>query len=563
MKTAASARVALVLVLPVVLIVSAVFATGQVERHAALLGARRATVSGQLLTAMLDQETGARGYFETRDAVFLEPWTQGTGKYAASLAALRSLVAGDTGLTRMVAGQARLASAWHTVTASAIATLRRGGPTQSLTASLRAKQAMDRFRAANAAFSAEIGAQSRSSLAFASDIAVAVAALLAIALTWFGLMLTRRSSRREAARQRDQSELRDLLQVSESERESRKLLIRHIEKIVPGAIAAVFNRNHSDDRLEATLSESGVEVPATSPLSPSNLERLRPRSCMAVRLSRSHDHRPGDSPLLDCEICGGMRDTTVCEPLLVGGHVIGSVLVVTDGRIDEYRRIRIRESVVQATPILANQRNLKLAELRAASDALTGLPNRRAADDTLKRMVALAGRNVSPLSAILLDLDHFKTINDRYGHESGDRVLALIGRIISSTIRASDFASRFGGEEFLILLPDTDRDGAIVVAEKVRIEISRAEVPGIGGPITASMGVAVLPGDAAESDELLRKADRALYTAKESGRNRVHPPPSLPASDPSVRSSDRSVAQSDRPAPPTGQAAHARYERAR
>jgi len=94
-------------------------------------------------------------------------------------------------------------------------------------------------------------------------------------------------------------------------------------------------------------------------------------------------------------------------------------------------------------------------------------------------------------------------------------------RIISSTLRTSDFAARFGGEEFLILLPDTHREGAVVVAEKLRSEIETAEVAGTGS-ISASLGVAMLPGDAVEADELLRKADRALYSAKESGRNRVH-----------------------------------------
>jgi diguanylate cyclase (GGDEF)-like protein len=522
MRAPAFARVALLFALPVALIAGAVFATGQVERHAALLGASRAAASQELLTAMLDQETGARGFFETRDPVFLQPWARGSHAAVSSLAELRSLVRGDVTLTAMVAVQARRAAAWHNVAAATIAILRRGGPTETLAASLRAKAEMDRFRTANESFEARVESQSRADLARASAIAVAVAASLALVLVWLGLMLTRRSKRLEAVRQHDQSELRELLQVSESEQESRKLLIRHIEKILPGALAAVFNRNNSDDRLEATLSESGVEVPADSPLSPANAERLRPRSCMAVRLSRAYYHGRDERPLLSCEICGAMRETSVCQPLLVGGQVIGSVLVVTDNPIDAYRRGRLRESIVQATPILANQRNLNLAETRAASDTLTGLPNRRSADATLKRMAAHAGRTISPLAAILLDLDHFKAINDRYGHESGDKVLALVGRILNSTIRGSDFAARFGGEEFLILLPDTDREGAVTVAEKIRTEIARSEVPGMAAPFAASLGVAILPGDASESDELLRKADRALYTAKESGRNRVH-----------------------------------------
>ena len=531
MRVAAPKRVALALMLPVALIAGGVFSTAQIERNAALLSARRAAASELLLTSMLNQETGARGFFATRDALFLRPWAQGTQSYTSSLAQLRSLVAGDDTLTDMVDDQARRATAWHITTAADITTLRRGGATETVAAALRDKSMMDAFRAAHDSFDTALTGESHASLLKATEIAVAVAAVLALVLVWLGLSLTRRSTRREAERQREQSELRELLQVSESEGESRKLLIHHIENMLPGARAAVFNRNNSDDRLEATLSEFGGPVPDDSTLSPENAERLRPRSCMAVRLSRAYDHSPGQSPLIQCEICSDMRTSTACEPLLVGGQVIGSVLVVSDRPIDPDRRARMRESVAQATPILDNQRNLMLAETRAASDALTGLPNRRSANETLKRMAAHAGRNISPLAAILLDLDHFKTVNDRYGHEAGDRALALVGRIISATVRTSDFAARFGGEEFLILLPDTHREGAVVVAEKLRAEIEAAEVAGIGA-ISASLGVAVLPGDAAESDELLRKADRALYTAKESGRNRVHAFASSPVETP-------------------------------
>jgi diguanylate cyclase (GGDEF)-like protein len=240
-----------------------------------------------------------------------------------------------------------------------------------------------------------------------------------------------------------------------------------------------------------------------------------------VRLSHGYVHEPGDSGLQECEICGEINGAATCEPLLVGGQVIGSVLVTSAKAIDVDRRARLRESVAQAAPILANQRNLAIAERRAASDTLTGLPNRRAADEVFKRLAAQAVRSVNPLTAILLDLDHFKQVNDQHGHESGDRALALVGRILTSTVRSSDFAARVGGEEFLVLLPDTHRDAAAIVAEKLRSEIEHAELVGVG-PITASLGLAELPTDAREPQELLRKVDRALYAAKEGGRNRVH-----------------------------------------
>jgi GAF domain-containing protein len=169
------------------------------------------------------------------------------------------------------------------------------------------------------------------------------------------------------------------------------LLIRHIERTVPGSAAAVFNRNNSDDRLEPLTGER----PEDTPLRGLVLEALKPRSCLAVRLSHPHERGPDETALTQCEVCGPVAGHVACEPLLVGGQVIGSVLVARPKRIAESERGRVRDSVVQAAPILANQRNLALAQLRAASYGLTGLPNRRAADETLKRMVAHAGRTVS------------------------------------------------------------------------------------------------------------------------------------------------------------------------
>ena len=136
-------------------------------------------------------------------------------------------------------------------------------------------------------------------------------------------------------------------------------------------------------------------------------------------------------------------------------------------------------------------------------------------------MVAQASRTISPLAALLVDLDHFKEINDLYGHDRGDEVLAAVGVAFKNIVRDSDFIGRYGGEEFLLLLPATNREGAIQVAEAVRHAIAAITLPGIDRPITASVGVAVLPDDAGDAVTLFRSADRALYAAKQNGRNRV------------------------------------------
>jgi diguanylate cyclase (GGDEF)-like protein len=201
--------------------------------------------------------------------------------------------------------------------------------------------------------------------------------------------------------------------------------------------------------------------------------------------------------------------------------VIGSILVSHDGPLSKTEWRRAIESISQAAPSLSNLRTLAIAEARAATDALTGLPNRRTLDDTLKRMIAQAGRTVSPLSAILFDLDDFKKINDLHGHEKGDEVLAAIGAVVSTSLRQSDLAGRSGGEEFLVILPDTDRHGALALAEKLRAAIAGLAVPGVEQAVTGSFGVATYPQDGTDPAGLVRFADRALYRAKSNGKNRV------------------------------------------
>jgi diguanylate cyclase (GGDEF)-like protein len=208
-------------------------------------------------------------------------------------------------------------------------------------------------------------------------------------------------------------------------------------------------------------------------------------------------------------------------PLVVGGEVIGSVLLSRPAPYGEAEEERIRESVSQAAPVLANLRNLAIAEIRAATDGLTGLPNKRAIADALKRMFARASTTRTPLALLLLDLDHFKHVNDQRGHPVGDQVLANVGAVLRSTLRPQDFAGRSGGEEFAVLLPGTDTRAALAIAERVREAIGEIRLPGTDVEVTASVGVAGFPQHASTPDRLERLADAALYLAKRQGRNRV------------------------------------------
>ena len=174
--------------------------------------------------------------------------------------------------------------------------------------------------------------------------------------------------------------------------------------------------------------------------------------------------------------------------------MIGSVLLSRPAPYSEAEEQRIRESVGQAAPVLANLRNLAVAEIRAATDGLTGLPNKRAVTDALKRTFAQAATTKAPLALLLLDLDHFKQVNDQGGHAVGDQVLANVGATLRGVLRARDFAGRNGGEEFAVLLPDTEIEAALEIAERVRAAIAEISLPGTDVSVTASIGVSGFPG---------------------------------------------------------------------
>lgn len=190
------------------------------------------------------------------------------------------------------------------------------------------------------------------------------------------------------------------------------------------------------------------------------------------------------------------------------------------------RRVRERTAALQHSNQALAAANTRLSEL-ASTDYLTGIANRRHFKEIAQRELGRLAANNSKASLIIFDLDHFKQINDRFGHEAGDKVLCCVVRAVQETVRPMDLLGRFGGEEFLILLPEAERVTALEIAERIRkkVERLRCEHHGTRSRITISLGVA--PWHGAESlDELIRHADKALYRAKEKGRNRVQWVPS-------------------------------------
>lgn len=197
-------------------------------------------------------------------------------------------------------------------------------------------------------------------------------------------------------------------------------------------------------------------------------------------------------------------------------------LQLTITAMERIYEMRKKLQVAQQDLLLAN----KKLERLATYDQLTGLPNRRNFDETLKRQFKLAKRNKSPLSLIICDIDFFKIYNDTYGHQKGDDCLTSVAKIIGSIpVRPTDKACRYGGEEFTVILPDTNLQGGLLIAEKLRLAIFdrnlKHEGSNITSHITLSVGLSTYTGQYKTLEELLKSADEALYRAKEKGRNRI------------------------------------------
>ena len=168
---------------------------------------------------------------------------------------------------------------------------------------------------------------------------------------------------------------------------------------------------------------------------------------------------------------------------------------------------------------LRNAALLDEVERLATRDGLTGLANRRLFEESLERETARSRRLGTPLSLLILDVDHFKQINDTYGHPAGDAVLREIGTAVAGSTKAFDVAARYGGDEFVVLLPGCNAVDASGVADRVRAEVAHQVSD---APVTVSVGVATMPDNAVDAERLVAAADGALYEAKRAGRDRIH-----------------------------------------
>ena len=210
-------------------------------------------------------------------------------------------------------------------------------------------------------------------------------------------------------------------------------------------------------------------------------------------------------------------------PMVYHERFVGALMVRSADatRLWEETEVLLLRTVADQVAVAVNHARLfAQVQQQALTDALTGCFNRRSFEMQLEREVRIAMRQRQPLSVVLLDIDHFKRVNDTYGHDAGDAALRYVAGMLREELRGVDTAARYGGEEFVVVLPQAGTEGAVVVAERLRERLAGMEVPGVGR-ITASFGVATYPLHGRGREEMVKAADRALYEAKAGGRNQV------------------------------------------
>ncbi|HKP60738.1 MAG TPA: diguanylate cyclase [Polyangiales bacterium] len=224
----------------------------------------------------------------------------------------------------------------------------------------------------------------------------------------------------------------------------------------------------------------------------------------------------------------------ICERILFGDGELGTIAIAPRAPAHHADPLLVKTIARELGGALKMATLVEESRLTATTDMLTGLLNRRAFLEWATRELRRADRYNDPLSCIILDVDHFKQINDRHGHASGDAVLAFVGGMLPKAVRSCDVVARWGGEEFVLALPSTPLQGALLVAERARRDLEAATVQTAKGtpiPVTASFGVAqLISGESI--DHLVDRADRAMYAAKSGGRNRVEAAEQTPSAQP-------------------------------
>lgn len=507
----------------------------------------------EVLQLLTDAETGQRGYLITGEERYLEPYNVSVASIANKLKQLNSghrVVAGQhlDSLNTLV--KAKIGELNETIALRRKASFEATVKTAPID---RGKASMDAIRHVIG----EIEQQEKDLLANSNETAhmslrntytaFAVSALLTMLLLASVFYMAYRDLSQRAQDRRAMKDLHDRLENGTrllQQREHEKVVLGQMsgvlqscmnvkeayiaiaqfgKRLFPGEAGVFFVMHDSREYLEATATWGEPEI--GGPL-------FAPEECWALRRGRPHlvdDPRIG----LQCDhvkAAGVPQLPYLCVPMVVHSETVGLLHLQLDMDSIRSEAAQRLDVIQQLAATFADQvalavTNLRLREtLRQQSihDPLTGLHNRRYLQEVMQRELARTERKKTMLAVIILDVDHFKRFNDTYGHEAGDAVLYSLAQLIERQIRGSDIACRYGGEEFILVLPEASlsiarQRGELLreAAQSMHVTSSRQTL----GPVSISLGLALFPQHGHTAEELIQAADAALYRAKQAGRN--------------------------------------------
>ncbi|MFT8932740.1 MAG: diguanylate cyclase [Acetobacter syzygii] len=308
-------------------------------------------------------------------------------------------------------------------------------------------------------------------------------------------------------------EMAHRLQAARTSSELSAIICAFVPRVLPGIPGALYTHNHINNQLER-IAQWGTP--------PVGCDSLLPNACWALRLGQSHSvSAPGGDVV--CQHVASDVNAYHCEPLFASGEVVG--LLYLQSNVEEENRFRLVALVENIASALVNQNLQKDLREQTIHDPLTGLYNRRYMEETLNTELSMASKNNTTLGLIMADIDHFKHINDEFGHDAGDMVLRTIANEIQNSFRSNDIVCRYGGEEFLIITTSHPLDTLIPRVENLRNTLSKLDLYYNGQPLgktTMSFGIAMWDKSlSTDTSAIIRKADTALYQAKKNGRDRI------------------------------------------
>ena len=310
-------------------------------------------------------------------------------------------------------------------------------------------------------------------------------------------------------------QMSDLLQTCTSVDESCAVAARYAGSLFPSSGGGIFLLNPARNLVEAV--STWGEVPAAQQI-------FAPEDCWAIRRGRVHPEN-GLQTELPCRHMAEDTAGHVCAPLTANGETLGVLQLrgLTTPR-DSHTRAMLSTVAERTALSLANLRLREGLLAQSIRDGLTGLYNRRYLEEAMQMEERRSQRSGQPFGILMLDLDLFKQLNDRHGHDAGDYVLREFAQVLQRETRSGDIACRYGGEEFTVILPGATREASLQRAQQLRKALADTRFVHLGqdlGEVTVSIGVAAFPNDGREWLAVLQQADQALYRAKEGGRDRA------------------------------------------